>query len=468
MRKRSDMRAVQDRLVAEMKASLGVLIVLGMGGGKTACALTAAGDLIADGEIRAAMVLAPRKVAGKTWPDEIDKWEHLCGLSLGRVVGNPKQREKVMGETHDIYVCGIDNVEWLIKYLKKHPHHPCRDQLILDEMSKMKSPRGSRAKLLNRNQDMFGGFWGLTGTPRPNRWEEVWMPLQLISRGNAWGMAFDAWRIRHFEPLDRNGYAWSLRPEHKGAVLAVVNDWTVTIPPHETVDVPFTSGPEHDILVPMSKDQAIDAATMEKELMVELGLTGALADLDVEDERVVVALSQAVASGKLSQMMQGYIYDEGEAVHHYGDGKIAAAKEFVEELDGENLIITYWFKEDLAQLREAFPNLRVLGAGVTDKQANKTIDDWNAGKIPVLALHPASAGHGIELQFGGARMLIYSMPWSPELYVQMIKRIARSGQTLPVFVHRLITDHPYEHIRIRRVEGKINMEQDFVEELRQI
>jgi hypothetical protein len=467
MRTRSELRSVQQRLIEEMKTSEGVLIVLGMGGGKTVSALTAVRDLQEARTIRAAIVIAPKRVALTVWPAEVRKWEHLQHMRIGVMAGTPAQRAKILREAHDVYVCGIDNLTWLIDELKELPAHAGLDQLIIDEMSRFKSPRGTRAKALNRFSDAFGGVWGLTGTPRPNSWDDVWMPLQIVSKGRAWGLTFDPWRMRYFTPLDYHQRTWAVREDALPYLRNTMNTWAVTIPPEETVDVPFVSGPDYDILVPLSLGARADADSMARELMVELGREGTLADLGA-DGGDIVALSQAVASGKLSQIMQGYIYRDGQAVQRYDENKSDALVDFVAALDGEPLIICYWYQEDLAMLRELYPSIRHLGASMSDKAFAQTCSDWNEGKIPLLALHPASAGHGLELQFGGARMLFYSMPWSPELYIQTIKRIARSGQTRPVFVHHMLADHAYERLRMERVLGKIEDEADFINDIGRI
>lgn len=468
MRDRSQLRPVQLRLIHEMATSEGVAIVLGMGGGKTACALTAIADLLAASVIRAAIVVAPKRVALSTWPREVRVWSHLAHLDVGVLNGSPERRAAVLRQRHDVYVCGIDNLPWLIDELKALPDHPGLDQLVIDELSRFKNPRGNRAKMLNKHSHLFGSIWGLTGTPRPNGWEDLWMPLQIISKARAWGLTFDPWRERHFMAMDYHRRKWAVREDALPAIRRVIDGWMVTIPAEDTVDVPFVSGPDHDIVVPLCHAAKADADSMERDLLISLGRDGTLADIDPADDSVIVALSQAVASGKLSQIMQGYVYQDGHAVQHYDAAKADALVDFIADLDGEPLIVCYWFEEDLTMLRELYPGIAHLGAGVTDKKADQTIEDWNAGRLPLLALHPASAGHGLNLQFGGARMLFYAMPWSPELYAQTVKRLARPGQTKPVFVHRLLADHPYEQLRLRRVESKIDTEQEFISQLRSI
>jgi hypothetical protein len=464
MRDRQDLRGVQHRIVDELIDSVGVMVVLGMGGGKTVSALTAADDLLQAGLIRAAVVAAPKRVALSTWPDEIRQWRHLQHLRVGVLSGSAKAREAVLDQPRDIYTCGIDLLPWLLEALKARPNHPAHDLLIIDELSRFKNPRGDRAKALNRASDRFGAIWGLTGTPRPNGWEDLWMPLQIISKGQAWGQPFDHWRRRYFDQLDFQGYRWGVKPERLPSMRKVVDDWSVTIPREEVVDVPFVSGPEHDIIVPLTEDAARDATDMATDLMITLGRgEQSLDDVSADDEEVIVALSAGVASGKIGQIMQGFLYREGDdAPHIYGDAKLAALTDLYEGSAGEPMIVCYWYNEDLQALKARYPGMRHLGSGVSDKAAARVIEDWNAGKTPMLALHPASAGHGLNLQFGGARMVWYSVPWSAELYAQTIKRLARPGQTRPVFVHHILADHSYERLRMRRILSKIDAEQEFV------
>jgi hypothetical protein len=163
--------------------------------------------------------------------------------------------------------------------------------------------------------------------------------------------------------------------------------------------------------------------------------------------------------------MQGFLYREGETAKQYDNAKLEVLREYVEDLEGEPVIVCFWYAEDLVQLRSILPDVPVLGSGGSDKASDALIDLWNAGKIPVLALHPASAGHGLNLQFGGARMIWYSVPWSPELYAQTVKRLARPGQTRPVFVHHILADHWYEQLRMRRVWDKVAAQASFIDDM---
>lgn len=467
MRDREDLRDVQTRIVRELIDSAGVMLVLGMGGGKTVCALTAIADLMEAGFIRGAIVIAPKRVALSTWPKEVKQWSHLQRLTVGVLSGPQKRRAQILRKPFDVYTCAIDNLPWLLEELKVLPNHPAHDVLVIDELSRFKNPRGGRAKALNRNSSRFGAIWGLTGTPRPNSDEELWMPIQIISKGQAWGMTFDPWRRHYFDQLDFQGFKWAPKPERLPAMYSVVNDWSVRVPREEVVDVPYVSGPDHDVVVPLSDEARADANSMWDDLVIELGLPEDAdpADEDVWDDDRVVALSRAVASGKISQIMQGFLYREGETAKQYDNAKLEVLREYVEDLEGEPVIVCFWYAEDLVQLRSILPDVPVLGSGGSDKASDALIDLWNAGKIPVLALHPASAGHGLNLQFGGARMIWYSVPWSPELYAQTVKRLARPGQTRPVFVHHILADHWYEQLRMRRVWDKVAAQASFIDDM---
>lgn len=464
----ADLRPVQRRLVAELVDSEGVVVALGMGGGKTVTALTAIWHLRVEGHIRAATVLAPKRVALTTWPTEVAQWEHLRGLRVVVLKGSPSQRAKALAQPADVYVCGLDNVEWLLAAMP--PDHPGRDQLVIDELSKLKSPRGARAKALLKAAPTFGAIWGLTGTPRPNGWEELWMQLQIVSKRNAFGPGgFDPWRRRHFMQMDFQGYVWSVTRPGEAEIRRVVDDWVVSVPTSETVDVPFTSGPGFDIAVPLTGEQRRAIDDMERHLMVEIGRPGATLDsVDPDDVAVIVALSSGVASGKISQAVQGFMYDDSGDVVTLSDGKKDALVELLGAVGGENVVVCYWYAEDLARIRAAVPDVAVLGSGTREAEADDIIRRWNGGEIAVLALHPASAGHGLNLQFGGARMVWYAMPWSSELYAQTVKRLARPGQTRPVLSHRIIADHPYERLRIARVERKLAEEQAFMADIKEV
>jgi SNF2 family DNA or RNA helicase len=469
MRSRDDLRSVQVRAIEELKSSTGLQLVMPMGAGKTTVTLTAIADLLAARTIRAAVVVAPVRVALTTWPNEIANWDHLKHLDAVVLSGTPERRLRLLNEPHDIYICSIDNIIWLIDALRKFPgDDPRWDMLVIDELSRFKSPRGERAKKLNRFSDRFRAIIGLTGTPRPNSWEDQYMPIQLVSAGTAWNTkGFDAWRQAHCRALDYQGFRWEVRDDALPYIRRVVDDWTLTIPPDQATDIPFNSGADFDVVVPLTKAQRDDLASLEKELIVELGGEGVNL-LDDSDE-FVAALSQATAATKMAQICQGFLYRDGQTVQTYGKAKLDALDDLLEGVDGENVMIAYNFRHDLEVLRGRFgQDVPTLGSDTSEDDATRWINDWNDGRIPVLLFHPASAGHGLNLQHGGRRMIWYSMTWSPEMFAQACKRLARPGQTQPVYIHRILADHWLERKRVARVERKIAEEAMFISALRRI
>jgi hypothetical protein len=431
-----------------------------MGSGKSVTALTAIRDLLDEGKIGAAIVIAPVRVALTTWPDEIKKWSHLAGTDMVVLKGSPGRRTRLLMEDHEVYVCSIDLCEWLIDTLRTMPKTDHRwDMLVIDELSRFKSPRGARAKKLARFAERFGAIIGLTGSPRPNGLEDQFSPLRIISAGEAWGgKGFDPWRSEYFRAEDPWGYKWTVRSGAAEILSRIVSEWTIAVKPEEAATVGFNSGPDFDVIVQVPKEAQRDLETMERQLFVELGVD----EVNPYDDGMVVALSKAVASGKMSQILQGFLYQDGGVVKEYDQVKLDAVADMLEGIGHEPTILVYNYREDLAALKRRFGDMPHLGHGVSNNKTVETIRDWNAGKLPLMAIHPASAGHGIELQHGGRRMIWFSATWSPELFAQTCKRIARPGQKLPVYVHRVLADHWLERLRADRVEVKLAEEAEFI------
>ena len=469
MRPRSALRPAQLRVIDEMKNSVGLQLVMGLGSGKTVSTLTAIADLLAEKTIRAAIIIAPVRVALTTWPNEISSWEHTAHLDGVVLSGSPDKRLKLLKEKHDVYICSIDSMVWLIDALRKFAKDDPRwDMLVVDELSRFKSPRGERAKKLNRFAARFGSIVGLTGTPRPNSWEDQYMPVQLVSAGTAWNTSgFEAWRKAHFMQMDYQGYRWEARQDALPYIKKVVDDWTLTIPPNQATDIPFNSGPEFDVVVPLTKAQKDDLAMLEKELLIELGAEG-VEVLD-DSEEIVAALSQATVSQKIAQVCQGFLYRDGEAVQVYSDAKLKALDDLLAGADGENVIIVYNYRYDLERLKKHLPQARWVDREQTDEEFVELIADCRAGKVQYLLAHASNLGHGVDgLQHGFARMIWFEASWSNELTQQLTARIARSGQTKPVYSHRIVADHWLEQKRIARVEAKMVEEAEFISTLRRI
>ena len=469
MRPRTALRPIQLSIVEELKASTGLQLVVGMGGGKTVSSLTAIVDLLAARTIRAAIIIAPVRVALTTWPNEISSWEHTAHLDAVVLAGTPEKRLKLLKEKHEIYICSIDLLVWLIDALRKFAKDDPRwDMLVIDELSRFKSPRGERAKKLNRFVARFGSVVGLTGTPRPNGWEDQYMPLQIVSAGTAWDTSgFDAWRKAHFTQMDFHGYKWEARRDALPYIKGVVDDWTLTIPPDQATDIPFNSGPDFDVVVPLTQAQKDDIASLEKELIIELGAEGA--DLLDPSEEIVQAMSQATAAGKISQILQGFLYKDGQTVQTYSKAKLEALDDLLAAADGENVMIVYEYRHDLEMLKKHLKGARWVDREQTDEEFVQLINDCRDGKVQYLLAHMANLGHGVDgLQHGFSRMIWYQYGWSQEGVSQITARIARSGQTKPVYSHRIVADHWLERKRIQRVEQKMVEEAEFIQTLRRI
>jgi SNF2 family DNA or RNA helicase len=469
MRDRSALRPAQLRVIDELKQSTGLQLVAGMGFGKSCCVLTALRDLLDEGTIRAAIIIAPVRVALTTWPNEIATWEHIKHTDIAVLAGTLSKRLQLLKEQHEVYVCSIDLLVWLVDALRKFPvDDPRWDFLCIDELSRFKSPRGERAKKLNRFSERFKSVVGITGTPRPNKWEDQYMPVQLISAGTAWNTSgFDAWLKEHCRQKDYHGHQWEVRDDALPYIKRTIDEWTLTIPPSESTDVPFNSGPEFDVVVPLTKAQKDDLASLEEELLIELGAEGT--EKLMEDEEVVVALSQATAIGKASQICQGFLYQDGETVQTYSDAKLKALDDLLAGIDGENVIIVYEYRHDFEMLKKHLKGARWVDRAQTDAEFVELIDACRRGEVQYLLAHPANLGHGVDgLQHGFARMVWFQQTWSAEHYEQMLRRIARPGQQKPVFIHRIMADHFLERRRVARVEQKMADQNEFIASLRMI
>lgn len=391
MRKKSDLRGYQNRVVTHLYENDAVQVIVGMGGGKTVTALTAIRELIDDGVIRCALLLAPKRVVQLVWPAEPPQWEHLDGMKLKTIVGTPAQRERaLLAGDAEVYLLGIDNIPWLVKLLETLPaDHPLFDLLIIDELSKLKSPTGAWVKALRgisrgRSKrgviENFQNIWGLTGTPRPNGWQDQFAPIKLLSKGKAWPQdrGFDRWRKRRFMQMDYEGHDWEVRPEWVPEILREIQKYSITISEAEMPDLPPMSSLFHWVDLPPAA--GVEYKKMERELLAE------------HPEGDVMALNAAISSGKLAQAADGFMYDTVggvREVRQFHAEKRDQLAEIIDQLGQEAALIAYGFQESLAAMRDLIPGLPWLGQGTSDKQAAAYEKGWNDGSIQHLALHPA-------------------------------------------------------------------------------
>lgn len=468
MRAKSDLRAAQQRTITRLYEEPAVQAVLGMGAGKTASALTAFLELKQDGHAQDMFVLAPKRVSQLVWPAEPRLWEHLQNLKVVFVGGTAAQRAAALKTPADIYAIGIDNTQWFIDWaLTQKPARLSRSVLCIDESSRFKNPRGKRGRALfsylYKNPQAFTGTWLLTGTPRPNSYTDQFLPLKLATRGRLWGKSFDRWREQHFYPTDYMQHNWEVQPEKEKKIVSDINTVSITIPLSEMPDVPeLNDGPDFIEWVDMPRDVRVTYDTMKRHLVAELKKRG----------ETVAAANMAVASGKLSQLTQGFLYENelqpDRGVERFHDVKMERLLELLETLDGEPALIAYDFQADLKRLQQEFPGIPYLGAGVSDKAAIEFERGWNDGRFPVAAVHPASAGHGLNLQHGGAQLFWYGMTWSAELYDQLLKRLHRPGQHQPVFSRPILMRDTVDELKYERVRNKMSAQAAFQRLLKEV
>jgi SNF2 family DNA or RNA helicase len=421
-----------------------------MGSGKTVSTLTALEALSVVEDTYPALVLAPLRVARSTWPDEVLKWPHLSHLRVSVITGTPKQRQAALDTPADIFTTNYDNLVWLRNALGDA--WPFKT-VIADEFTRLKSFRlrqgGSRARALGQvAHTHVNRFIGLTGTPAPNGVKDLWGQIWFLDKGERLGKTFSAFEQRWF----RKGYdGYSLVPyEHtQTEVENKLKDICLTVR-GLPVDEPIST-PIYVDLPPAARSTYID---MEQEMFAQIGEEG------------VEAANAAVRTQKCLQLANGamYVDDEGnwEAVH---DAKLEALDSIIEEANGAPVLVAYNFKHDLARLQKRYPKGRVLDA-VPD-----TIRQWNAGQIGLLFAHPASAGHGISLQYGGNIIAFFGVNWSLEEYLQIIERIGpmrqkQAGFDRPVFVYPILARDTIDEAVMDRLASKKSVQEVLLEALK--
>lgn len=394
-------------------------ILLGMGMGKTISTLTAIDQLINNRfETNKALVIAPVRVARDTWPAEIQKWDHLTGLTISPIIGTAKQRQTAANRQADIYTIGRENIPWLIKHHGKHWPY---DMVIIDELSSFKNPQAKRFKALKKVRPHINRIIGLTGTPAPNSLLDLWAPFRLIDNGQRLGQYITHYRDQYFLPDKRNGqviYSWKLRPGADQAIYDNIADITVSMRTTDYLKLPDVTHQHIEVNLTPKEKKMID--TLKRDLVVDIG------------DETIDAANAATLSMKLQQLAGGAIYNEEGDVIEVHPQKIQALTELVDQAEGNNMLVCYWFKHERDRILSAIPNARIL-------DTEQDFKDWNAGKIPVGLIHPASAGHGLNLQTGGHIMVWFTTPWSLELYEQANARLHRQGQTEPVSIIHIDT-----------------------------
>lgn len=394
-------------------------ILLGMGMGKTISTLTAIDELINNHfQVRRALVIAPVRVARDTWPAEIKKWDHLAHLTVSTIIGTVKQRTTAANRPADIYTIGRENIPWLVKHHGKHWPY---DMVIIDELSSFKNPQAKRFKALKKVRPYIRRIVGLTGTPAPNSLLDIWAPFRLIDNGQRLGKFITHYRDQYFLPDKRNGqviYSWKLRPGADQAIYDNIADITVSMRTTDYLTLPEVTHQHIEVHLTPKEQKMID--TLKNDLVLDIG------------DDTIDAANAATLSLKLQQLAGGAIYNDNGDIIEVHDQKLRALAELVDQADGNTLLVAYWFRHERDRILATIPGARVL-------DTEQDFSDWNAGRVQVGLIHPASAGHGLNLQSGGHIMVWYTTPWSLELYEQANARLHRQGQTEPVSIIHIDT-----------------------------
>ncbi|MBP3590200.1 MAG: DEAD/DEAH box helicase [Muribaculaceae bacterium] len=407
----------------------------GMGTGKTVTTLTAVDrllhDYLEDGPV---LVIAPKRVAENTWSKEAGKWEHLQHLRVSRVMGTEKQRLAALAAPADIYVINRENVVWLVETLQSR--WPFRI-VVIDELSSFKSAQAKRWKALRRVRGRIDRVIGLTGTPRPNGLEDLWPETYLLDQGARLGRTLGAFRARFLVPEKMNGHiVYSYRPREgaEGEVYSRLADMCMSIKKEDVLSLPGQIYEDIELEAP--------AALLKKYKQFERD--SILECLDEEGQ--IVAGTAAALTNKLLQFANGAIYDMDGRVHHLHDIKLDALEELIEAAGGEPVLVLYAYQHDADRIRERI-KCRAL-----DKPED--IDAWNRGEIPVALAHPASIGHGLNLQDGGHILIWFGLNWSLELYQQANERLNRPGQKNVCRVYHLVLKGTHDARVLKSLKNK--------------
>lgn len=392
-------------------------VLLEMGLGKSVITLTAIYELMLNRfEVQKVLVIAPLRVARDTWPAEIEKWEHLTGLTYSVAIGTEAERLAALKSPAHLYLINRENVDWLIT---KSGIPFDFDMVVIDELSSFKSHAAKRFKSLLKVRPRVKRMVGLTGTPSSNGLMDLWAEFRILDMGQRLGRYITHYRNNFFVPDKRNQqmiFSYKPRAGAEDAIYRLISDITISM---KSAD--FLKMPEciiNEVPVALSEKERSVYQTLKEDMVV-----------DLKDEEVD-AVNAAALSGKLLQMANGAVYNEEKDIIHIHDRKLDALEDLIEGANGKPVLVAYWYNHDLQRIKERF--------SVREIKTSQDIKDWNNGDIPVAVIHPASAGHGLNIQFGGSTIIWFGLTWSLELYQQTNARLWRQGQNDTVVIHHII------------------------------
>lgn len=381
--------------------------------------------------IKRALVIAPLRVAESTWATEAAKWDHLKDLRISVALGHHHHRRAAFRKDADIYVINRENIPWLVQTLLDAKQKWPFDLVVIDELTSFKNPSSKRWRMLRRVIGASDYVIGLTGTPAPNGYEDLWAEMYLIDNGEALGKTLTEYRNTYFHPGRGNGhviYEYLLNKGSKEKIDAKLKPLCLSMTKEDWLELPPIT--TNVVSVRMNQNERAVYDQMLKDSILPL-LDEKVSSLD-ESESAVVGSTAAVLSNKLLQMANGAVYDDAGKVFVVHPRKMDALDEIYCS-GGDNILVFYEYLHDLNRILSYYPDARVLGDA-------KDIEDWNAGEIKMLLCHPASAAYGINLQQGGHTIVWFGLPWSLELHQQANARLYRQGQEHPVVVHYIICE----------------------------
>ncbi|MEV2910765.1 DEAD/DEAH box helicase [Paenibacillus larvae] len=425
-----------------------IALFLEMGLGKTVSTLTAIDLLLNDYfDIDKVLVIAPLRVAEDTWGREVEKWDHLQHLKISKVLGSAAQRRKALSAKADIYVINRENVEWLVSELGNSWDF---DTVVIDEVSSFKNHQSKRFRALRRVRPRISRVIGLTGTPAPNSLMDLWAPIYLLDQGERLGKTITGFRDRYFVPGERSGhivYKWHEKKEAEQRIYEAIKDIAVSMKAEDWLELPERI--DRTAPIRLSEKAAQLYKKLEKELLLEF------VDADV------VATTAAALSNKLLQMASGAVYDEERGVKEIHEAKLDALEDILEASQGKPVMVFYNYKHSLERIQQRFPQARTLRKG---KEGVQDITDWNTNKIPLLLLHPKSAGHGLNLQESNCQTVIwFDQIWSLEEFQQANARVYRQGQTRKIVVMQLVAEGTMDEEVVEAIDKKATGQEELMQ-----
>lgn len=441
---RASLSEQQNQAIDFIKAHKKCAIWADMGTGKTIATLTAIADLIADFEVGRVLIIAPKRVIEETWPTEIVQWQHINHLRYTLINGTEKQRLERLKEKTEIHLISRDNITWLVRLARnrKWPY----DMVVIDEASSFKNHDSKRFKAMRSRFAKIRRLVELTGTPASNGYMNLWAQVFLLDAGERLYKTITAYR-NNFFIRNYNGYGYELRRGAAQTIENAIRDIVLRL------EYPHTSQPTvNNMMLALPSEAKKEYKKLCKEFLIRL-----------DDDIVIDAPNAAVLSMRLHQFANGAVYEQDEAGENIGwvcihDEKLDALENIIDET-GSPILVAYNFKHDLRRLKARFPYAKTLD------DAN-AVADWNAGKVPLLLAHPASAGHGLNLQYGGNVIVWFSLNWSLELYAQFNARLHRQGQAKQVIIHHLMMRDTVDEIILDRLKGKYKTEKELLDAMK--